>query len=103
MVSADVKGFYYQWTKSHGSLFLDCYGRVLQRPGWGILHHSEVVVFFASIVGTVFSTDLIKAKLADKLRLIITTRFIRIMNIVLGILLIVFAGRLILFPENIPH
>jgi threonine/homoserine/homoserine lactone efflux protein len=63
----------------------------------------EIAVFFASIVGTVFSTDLLKAKLADKLRLIITTKFIRIMNIVLGILLIVFAGRLILFPENIPH
>jgi threonine/homoserine/homoserine lactone efflux protein len=63
----------------------------------------EITVFFASIVGTVFSTDLIKAKLADKLRLIITTKFIRIMNIVLGVLLIVFAGRLILFPENIPH
>jgi len=63
----------------------------------------EIGVFFASIVGTVFSTDLLKAKLADKLRLIITTKFIRIMNIVLGILLIVFAGRLILFPENIPH
>lgn len=63
----------------------------------------EISVFFTSIVGTVFSTDLLKAKLADKLRLIITTKFIRIMNIVLGILLIVFAGRLILFPENIPH
>lgn len=63
----------------------------------------EVSIFFSSIVGTVFSTDLIKAKLADKLRMLITTRFIRIMNIIVGILLIVFAGRLILFPENIPH
>jgi len=63
----------------------------------------DVVIFFISIVTTVFSTDLIKARLADKLRILITARFIRIMNIILGIALIVFAGRLILFPDNIPH
>lgn len=63
----------------------------------------EVVMFFASIVGTVFVTDVIKAKLADKLRLLITPRFIQMMNIVLGLVLVVFAGRLILFPDNIPH
>jgi len=63
----------------------------------------EILIFFASIVTTVFSADLLKAKLADKLRLLVTQRSIRIMNIVLGIMLIVFAGRLILFPENIPH
>ena len=60
-------------------------------------------LFFASIVCTVFTTDIIKAKLADKLRILITPRFIRMMNIVLGIVLIVFAGRLIFFPDNIPH
>ena len=63
----------------------------------------EAFVFFASIVGTVFITDLIKAKLADKLRLLMTPMVIRIMNIVLGIVLVIFAGRLILFPDNIPH
>jgi hypothetical protein len=65
--------------------------------------NKEASIFFGSIVGTVFTTDLIKAKLADKLRLIITPRVIKVMNIILGIVLVVFAGRLILFPETIPH
>lgn len=63
----------------------------------------EVTIFFSSIVGTVFTTDVVKAKLADKLRILMTPAFIRIMNIVLGIVLVVFAGRLIFFPDNIPH
>jgi threonine/homoserine/homoserine lactone efflux protein len=63
----------------------------------------DVFMFFASIVVTVFATDIIKAKLADKLRMLITPRFIRMMNIVLGVVLVVFAGRLIFFPDNIPH
>jgi threonine/homoserine/homoserine lactone efflux protein len=64
---------------------------------------NEVLIFFGAIVCTVFATDLIKAKLADRLRVLITPRFIRIMNIVLGLVLVVFAGRLIIFPDNIPH
>ncbi|SKC86554.1 Threonine/homoserine/homoserine lactone efflux protein [Ohtaekwangia koreensis] len=63
----------------------------------------EAFIFFSSIVGTVFITDTIKAKLADKLRLVMTPIVIRVMNIVLGIVLVIFAGRLILFPDNIPH
>jgi threonine/homoserine/homoserine lactone efflux protein len=70
---------------------------------FGYTTKNEIVVFFASIVGTVFSTDVIKAKLADKLRILITARVIRIMNLVLGVLLILFAGRLILFPGNLPQ
>lgn len=69
----------------------------------GYTSTDEAFMFFGSIVGTVFLTDLIKAKLADKLRALITPQFIRVMNIVLGIVLIVFAGRLIFFPDNIPH
>jgi hypothetical protein len=61
------------------------------------------LTFFASIVCTVFATDVLKAKLADKLRVVITPGFVRTMNIVLGIVLVVFAGRLILFPDNIPR
>ncbi len=63
----------------------------------------EATIFFSSIVGTVFTTDIIKAKLADKLRILITPGVIRIMNIVLGIVLVIFAGRLIFFPDQIPH
>jgi threonine/homoserine/homoserine lactone efflux protein len=67
----------------------------------GYAHPGKATLFFVSIVVTVFSTDVINAKLADKLRTLITPRFIRIMNIVLGMVMIVFAVRLILFPDRI--
>lgn len=64
---------------------------------------NEIVLYFSSVVGTVFVTDVMKAKLADKLRQLITPRFIRLLNIVLGLVLVIFAGQLILHPERIPH
>jgi threonine/homoserine/homoserine lactone efflux protein len=70
---------------------------------FGYTEPRDAFIFFASIVGTVFLTDVIKAKLADKLSVLMTPRFIQLMNIVLGVVLVIFAGRLILFPENIPH
>jgi len=73
----------------------------LATTGFGYAHPAKASLYFASIVVTVFSTDLLKAKLADKLRTLITPRVIRIMNIVLGIVMIVFAGKLIFFPEDI--
>jgi threonine/homoserine/homoserine lactone efflux protein len=57
----------------------------------------KAFIFFGSIVLTVFCTDIIKAKLADKLRNLLTTRLIRIMNFVLGIVLVIFGGKLIFF------
>jgi threonine/homoserine/homoserine lactone efflux protein len=68
----------------------------------GYTHRGDIILFFTAIVCTVFATDLIKAKLADKLRLLITPKFIRLLNIILGIALIVFAGKLILFPDDLP-
>ena len=67
----------------------------------GYSSHKHAMIFFGSIVATVFTTDIIKAKLADKLRTLITPKVIRIMNIVLGVVMIVFAGKLILFPDNV--
>jgi threonine/homoserine/homoserine lactone efflux protein len=64
---------------------------------------NDVVIFLVSIIITVFITDVIKAKLADKLRLVITPRFIRMLNVVLGLVLIVFAGKLVFFPDDILH
>jgi threonine/homoserine/homoserine lactone efflux protein len=61
----------------------------------------NALIFFASIVITVFTTDIMKAKLADKLRTLITPKVIRIMNIVLGLVMVVFGGKLILFPDNV--
>jgi threonine/homoserine/homoserine lactone efflux protein len=60
----------------------------------------EAIPFFAAIVSTVFITDLIKAKLADKLRVVLTPKFIRTMNLVLGAVLIIFGGRLIFMADN---
>jgi threonine/homoserine/homoserine lactone efflux protein len=64
---------------------------------------NEIGIYFTSIVVTVFTTDLIKARLADKLRALITQRFVRILNIVLGLALVGFGFRLILFPQHLPY
>lgn len=66
---------------------------------FGYKTNGQALTYFGAIVATVFVTDVIKAKLADKLRVVMTPKFIQMMNIVLGIVLVVFAGRLILFPE----
>ena len=62
-------------------------------------HFSDngLLIFFAITVGTVFLTDVSKAYLADKLRTLITPRFLRIMNIVVGIVLIAFGSRLFFY------
>lgn len=60
----------------------------------------KAIPYFAAMVGTVFITDVVKAKLADKLREVLTPRFIRSLNILVGVLLIVFGGRLIAMAEN---
>lgn len=60
----------------------------------------EATIYFGSIVVTVFATDLLKAKLADKLRLVLTPRFVRLLNIVLGVMLVIFGGRLIFFADR---
>jgi threonine/homoserine/homoserine lactone efflux protein len=67
----------------------------------GYNSNNHALIFFSSIVCTVFVTDLIKAKLADKLRTLITPRVIRILNIVLGLVMVIFAGKLILFPDTV--
>jgi threonine/homoserine/homoserine lactone efflux protein len=54
----------------------------------GYTKTSEAITFLASIIITVFVTDLIKAKLADKLRLILTPAIVKGMNIVLGIVML---------------
>src|SRR5690606_21448385 len=61
---------------------------------FGYVTAPQASTFFASIVVTVFVTDVIKAKLADKLRVLITPRSIRVMNILLGVVLVVFACKL---------
>ncbi|MDQ2657107.1 MAG: hypothetical protein M3Y60_06770, partial [Bacteroidota bacterium] len=61
----------------------------------------KAVPFFASIVATVFITDLIKAKLADTLRRLLTPGFIRKLNLVLGLVLLAFGLRLIYYAGEL--
>ena len=63
---------------------------------FGYTEGSDFYIFFGSVLATVFLTDVLKAFLSDRLRNLITGRFIRITNIVLGIVLIVFGLRLML-------
>lgn len=58
------------------------------------------ILFFVSLLLTVLFTDVSKAYLADKLRSLVTSKFLRIMNVTLGILLIVFGGRLIMIAKS---
>jgi threonine/homoserine/homoserine lactone efflux protein len=55
----------------------------------------QALTFLFSIVGTVFITDLIKAKLADKLRVVLTPGIIKFMNIVLGAVMLGLGIRLL--------
>jgi threonine/homoserine/homoserine lactone efflux protein len=55
----------------------------------------EFFIFFTAVLGTVLSTDILKAYLADKLRTLITHRLMVIINVAVGICLIVFGLRLI--------
>lgn len=54
-------------------------------------------IFFGSIVVTVFVTDVIKAKLSDKLRLLLTARTMKIMNLLVGLVMFGFGLKLIFF------
>jgi threonine/homoserine/homoserine lactone efflux protein len=60
----------------------------------------KALPYFAAIVATVFGTDLLKAKLADKLRVILTPKVIQTLNIVLGIAMIIFGGRMIMVADT---
>jgi threonine/homoserine/homoserine lactone efflux protein len=67
---------------------------------FGYTTPGKAIPYFTAIVGTVFITDLIKAKLADKLRVVMTPQVIRTLNIILGIVMIIFGGRLIYIADN---
>ncbi|CAN5586646.1 LysE family transporter [soil metagenome] len=68
---------------------------------YGYSKPGEFALFFGVLLGTVLSTDILKAYLADKLRRLLTQRSLKIMNIVLGIALIFFGARLVWFAKTI--
>jgi threonine/homoserine/homoserine lactone efflux protein len=67
---------------------------------FGYATPGRAIPYFASIVGTVFITDVMKAKLADHLRMTLTPGFIKTLNIIVGILMLIFGGRLIAIADN---
>jgi len=56
---------------------------------------TQALTFLFSIVSTVFITDISKAKLADKLRAVLTPGIIKLMNIVLGIVMLTLGAKLL--------
>ncbi len=58
---------------------------------------NQAITFFVALVSTVFVVDIIKSYFAMKLSQIVTPRFIKIMNRVVGIALILFSIRLFNF------
>ncbi len=60
----------------------------------------EMFIFFISLLITVLVTDVLKAFLADRLRALITRRFLMIMNVAVGICLIIFGVRLFLMAKT---
>lgn len=60
----------------------------------------EFFIFFLALLITVLATDITKAFLADKLRRLITHRFLMIMNIVVGVFLVGFGIRLLFMADK---
>ena len=58
---------------------------------------NEAITFFIVLVSTVFLVDVIKSYFAVKLAEIVTPQFMRIMNRVVGIALVLFSLRLFNF------
>ena len=58
---------------------------------------NQTLIFFVVLIATVISTDLLKSYFAMKLSEIITPRFMKIMNRVVGLALIVFSVKLFTF------
>jgi threonine/homoserine/homoserine lactone efflux protein len=63
---------------------------------FGYTRGSQFFMFFSSLLSTVLLTDILKAYLAGRLRALVTPRFLKIMNIVLGIALTFLGVRLLI-------
>lgn len=59
--------------------------------------NNQALGFFVALVLTVFIVDVLKSHFATKLREIVTARFMKIMNRIVGLALILFALRLLNF------
>lgn len=64
------------------------------------LKGNYIFIFFVSIIITVFSSDLLKVYLAHKLRTFVTPRFIKIINIMTGVVMVIFGIRLFIYAGS---
>lgn len=84
------------------SVFIFWVGTIsLASIDFGYSKGSQFFIFFSALLGTVLVTDILKAYLAGKLRTLVTPRFLMIMNIVLGTVLIILGTRLIIHAKTI--
>lgn len=58
---------------------------------------NDLILFFSVLMATVFICDVLKSHYAGKLRDLVTVRFMKIMNRVVGLALILFSIRLFSF------
>jgi threonine/homoserine/homoserine lactone efflux protein len=68
---------------------------------FGYSSTGQFMLFFTALLVTVLSTDILKAYLADKLRLLLTARSMQIMNVGLGAVLIFFGAQLLYHAKTI--
>lgn len=68
---------------------------------FGYTTKGNILLFFMAIIGTILTADILKAKLADKLRHLLTPKFIHRLNIVMGLVLMIFGTRLLLYGDKL--
>jgi threonine/homoserine/homoserine lactone efflux protein len=67
---------------------------------FGYVRGTEFFLFFFGVLLTILATDVAKAYLADRLRLLITPRSLNVMNVILGIVMIGFGLKLIFASQS---
>lgn len=90
-----LKGFLLNAINPFGFLFwLGIISKVNLSYGY---QDNDLILFFSVLIATVFICDLLKSHYAGKLRDLVTMRFMKIMNRVVGLTLILFSIRLFSF------
>jgi threonine/homoserine/homoserine lactone efflux protein len=60
----------------------------------------QFFIFFTTVLVTVLGTDILKAYLGHKLRRLVTTKSLMVLNILVGVILLMFGTRLLLLAKD---
>jgi threonine/homoserine/homoserine lactone efflux protein len=60
----------------------------------------QFFIFFTTVLVTVLGTDILKAYLGHKLRRLVTTKSLMVLNILVGVILLMFGTRLLLLARD---